>query len=406
MAGKDSALQSALTSLPKKDTIQSIFTLPEPVTQTQPEQHPADTTVPGVRDSATSGDTSLKEEGTTGLNDITAAQQNATKQAVKDSLDKLFDSTQKASESSSGDKALPVQSATIQTAPAAAARQNKLTKTDTSSRFAFIQDSLQAKNTPFTELFKPYRTFDKQTSITSTTSLTILQQHVDYKTAADFTTAYQRTAERGGDFLFDVSVVKLNTQVETMGVQLKYNSNQQTDSTSTFAKPLFDIVGKKTFIQVDSTGKITSVDTTTLGRQVNTVLSGLSLSGGDFEVGSNFGLLASRSGIDHAGQSWTDSVVINGNKRVTTYKVQSIMDGDMLVTISGTVSQTGEINSDGAVFKTHFTGTQKGKMYVDLETLLVKSRDITLDMNGTVDYNGQSLPAAAVSKIKENVTPN
>ena len=82
------------------------------------------------------------------------------------------------------------------------------------------------------------------------------------------------------------------------------------------------------------------------------------------------------------------------------------MDGELLVTISGTVSQTGEINSDGAVFKTHFNGTQKGKMYVDQQTLLVRSREITLTMKGTVDYNGQSLPASATSKIKEKVTAN
>ena len=268
----------------------------------------------------------------------------------------------------------------------------------------FTPDSLAAKNTPFTDLFRPYRTFNKQTNITSTTSLTILQQNVDYKTSADFTTRYQRTGERDGDFLFDVSVVKLNTEVETMGVQLKYDSNKKTDSTSTFAKPLFDIVGKRTFIQVDSTGKITGIDSSALGRQVNTVLSGLSLSGGDFEVGSNFGLLISKPVIPAVGQQWTDSVTHGGNKRVTTYKVQSVLDGDLLVTISGTVSQAGEITSDGAVFKTHFTGTQQGKMYVEQRTLLVKSRSLTLNMKGTVDYNGQSLPASAVSKIKEEVT--
>ncbi|SEA44761.1 hypothetical protein SAMN05192529_11932 [Arachidicoccus rhizosphaerae] len=399
---KDSALQEPAADLIKKDTIQSIFTLPEPVEQNY--QDAKDVQTDSTKEMF-KGQQRNKDSSKASLSYLKNGQtENATKKQVKDSRNQLFDSTMAAADSSSHQTA-PLVNSVPDTAPVQDAKSH-LTDTDTSSRFDFIQDSLQTKNTPFTELFKPFRTFDKQTSITSTTSLTILQQQVDYKTSADFTTQYQRTAERGGNFLFDVSVVKLNTEVETMGVQLKYNSNQGTDSTSTFAKPLFDIVGKRTFIQVDSTGKITAVDTTQLGRQVNTVLSGLSLSGGDFEVGSNFGLLASRSGINQAGQSWTDSVVINGNKRVTTYKVQSIIDGDMLVTISGTVSQTGVINSDGAVFKTHFSGTQKGKMYVDLETLLVKSRDLTLNMNGTVDYNGQSLPASAVSKIKENVSPN
>ena len=256
----------------------------------------------------------------------------------------------------------------------------------------------------FTDLFKPYRTFNKQTTIRSTTSLNILQQKVDYKTSADFTTQYQRTGQKSGNFLFDVSVIKLNTEVETMGLQLKYDSNQSADSTSTFAKPLFDIVGKRTFLQVDSTGKITDVDDSPLGRQVNDVLSGLSLSGGDFEKGNNFGLLMSKSGLMLEGQQWSDTVNIGGNSRITTYTIQQITDNKMQVRITGTVKQTGVISSDGAIFKTHFSGTQQGKMMVDPGTLLVRSREITLKMEGTVDYNGQVLPASATSIITEKIS--
>ena len=261
-------------------------------------------------------------------------------------------------------------------------------------------------NTPFTELFSPYRAFDKTTQISSTTRLNILQQNVDYKTSADFTTRYERSGEKNGDFLFDVSVTKLNTEVETMGVQLQYDSNKSEDSTSAFARPLFDIVGKKTFLQVDSTGAITAIDSSELGRQVSQVLSGLSLSGGDFELGSNLGLLLSKKGPFEVGNTWTDTLSYDGNLRHTTYTIKSNIDGDLLVLVSGTVSQVGEIISDGAVFKTNFKGSQQGKMYVDEETLLVKSRDITLNMTGTVDYNGQPLPASATSKIHEKVTHN
>lgn len=259
--------------------------------------------------------------------------------------------------------------------------------------------------TPFIRLFQPYQKFDKNTSIESTTNLTILQQKVDYKTKADFTTQYQRTGMEASQFLFDVSVVKLNTEVETMGVQLKYDSNQKEDTSSTFARPLFDIVGKRTYLKVDSTGKITGVDTTRLGQKVNTVLSGLSLSGGDFEAGSNFGLLLNREmdGLQ-LGQTWQDSIRQGNNQQVTTYKIQNILNDELIVIISGTVTQTGEIVSDGALFKTHFTGTQNGKMRVDKNTRLIKSKEITLTMKGTVDYNDNQLPASAVSKIKETVT--
>lgn len=258
--------------------------------------------------------------------------------------------------------------------------------------------------TPFTQLFEPYRKFRKNTTIESTTSLTILQQHVNYKTKADFSTAFQRTGREGSGYLFDVSVVRLNTEVETMGVQLKYDSKTPTDSTSTFAKPLFDIVGKRTFLKVDSTGKIMAVDTSQIGQQINTVLSGLSLSGGDYEVGSNFGLLINNTDALKVGATWQDSISQGDNQRTTSYKVQNLVDDEFIILISGTVAQTGEIASDGVVFKTHFSGTQKGKMRVDKATRLIKTKEINLDMKGTVDYQDNELPASATSIIKESVT--
>lgn len=438
-APQDSTQGSAPGEMIKKDTIQSIFTLPATAASgaglSTGELAGA---ASGINDTA--GDSRVAP--------LTDAQQNSNKTAVKERLDKLFEAT---ADSAAKDTQAITQKTDppVTNVPADSAYKDNsdtgkvsqtgvpvpVTRADTSTstipdntapqtgstesttadgRLRAPADSselgltgtdstLQPKNTPFTELFQPYSAFNKETQISSTTSLTILQQNVDYKTSADFTTQYQRTGQKEGNFIFDVSVTKLNTEVQTMGVQLKYDSNQKSDSTSTFAKPLFDIVGKKTYLQVDSTGKITAVDNTELGRQINSVLSGLSLSGGDFEVGSNFGLLMSKSG-PQVGDEWSDTVNNGGNNRITTYKVQSIMDGDMMVTISGTVNQTGVINSDGAVFKTHFTGIQKGKMYVDQQTLLVKSRDLTLNMKGTVDYNGQALPASAVSKIKEKVT--
>lgn len=477
----DSSQLSTHSNLPKKDTIQSIFTLPAPdtpthtTTNTTPITNPA-TDSAGVEGGQHSDDLAGSKKNADTSRPVTVTVTDSTKivsgnsnkdknkAAVKAHLDDLFAKTTaqsredsiatmaaaqklatetalnstdpskgvhpqgKNADSVSGsvtDTAMTMLTDSTQKPPINQQQQpvraavdgsdtNKLQRPADSTvlaqlkgdNFTGLDSVTPAQNTPFTELFQPYRTFDKETKIESTTSLTILQQNVDYKTSADFTTRYQRTGQTEGQFLFDVSVVRLNTQVETMGVQLKYDSNKRTDSTSTFAKPLFDIVGKRTYLQVDSTGRITRVDTTDLGRQVNSVLSGLSLSGGDFEIGSNFGLLLSKSGKVQVGQQWSDSISHQGNRRVTTYTIKNVLDGDLLVEISGTVSQSGDINSDGAVFKTHFTGTQKGKMYVDPETLLVKSREITLNMKGTVDYNDQSLPASAISKIKEKVTTN
>ncbi|MGF7230189.1 DUF6263 family protein [Arachidicoccus sp.] len=258
----------------------------------------------------------------------------------------------------------------------------------------------------FHQLFKPYKKFEKNSTIETQTNLSILQQNVSYKTNADFNTEYFLKDTVGGQFRFDVSVTKLNTEVETMGVQLQYNSEQKQDSTSTFAKPLFDIVGKHAQLIVDSNGVILQTDTTEMGRKIRSVLGSLSLSsGGDAEVGDNFSLIMNKR-LDSLkiGDVWKDSTINKSNKRVNNYKVQNILRNDIIILVTGSVEQTGSIQSDGHTFETKFTGLQTGKMKVDAGSGLIKSKNIVFTMKGSVEFEGKAIPASAVSKINEAVT--
>lgn len=263
-----------------------------------------------------------------------------------------------------------------------------------------------APNYTFRQLFSPYKKFEKNTNIETETNLSILQQNVSYKTNADFNTEYFLKDTVGQQFRFDVSVTKLNTEVETMGVQLQYNSEQKQDSTSTFAKPLYDIVGKHAQLIVDSNDVITQTDTTEMGKKIRSVLGSLSLSsGGDAEVGNNFSLLINRrlEGLK-IGDTWKDSAVNGSNKRVNNYKVQNILRNNIIILVTGSVEQTGAIQSDGHTFKTKFSGIQTGKMKIDASSGLIKSKNIIFTMKGTVEFEGKEIPASAISKINEAVT--
>ena len=268
-------------------------------------------------------------------------------------------------------------------------------------------DSVQQTN-GYISVFKPFRTFNKNTSIESVTNLTIQQQNVSYKTKADFTTQYMRDKHTDSQFQFNVSVTKLNTRVETMGLQLQYNSQDsvQQDTTSGFAKPLFDIVGKTITLNTDSTGTILSVDTSDIGNKVGNVLSGLSIAGENFQPGNNFGLMMNKNPDSlQPGYFWTDSSQINGKKRVTKYTVQSRLHNEIVLLVNGTVEQTGIFQSDGHSFQTDFSGSQTGKIIVSGDNRLIKLRNITYTLHGTVHFNGQDIPATATSRINETINP-
>ena len=269
------------------------------------------------------------------------------------------------------------------------------------------RDSVQ-QNNGFISVFRPFRTFNKNTSIESVTNLTIQQQNVSYKTKADFTTQYTLDKHTDNQFLFDVSVTKLNTRVETMGLQLQYNSQDsvQQDTTSGFARPLFDIVGKTITLNVDSTGTILSVDTSDIGNKVGNVISGLSVAGENFQPGNNFGLMLNKNPDSlRLGYTWTDSSQINEKKRITKYTVQSRLHDEIVLLVNGTVEQTGIFQSDGHSFQTDFSGSQTGKIIVSGDNRLVTLRSIAYTMHGTVHFNGQDIPATATSRINETINP-
>lgn len=278
---------------------------------------------------------------------------------------------------------------------------------DSLNKTASTTDSVQRGN-GFTAVFKPFKTFDKNTSIESVTNLTIQQQNIAYKTKADFTTQYMLDKHTDNQFQFDVSVTKLNTRVETMGLQLQYNSQDsvQQDTTSGFAKPLFDIVGKTITLNTDSAGTILSVDTSDIGNKVGNVLSGLSVAGENFQPGNNFGLMMNKNPDSlQLGYNWTDSSEIQGKKRTTKYTVQSRLHNDIVLLVNGTVEQNGTFWSNGHSFQTDFSGSQTGKIVISGNNRLIKLRNITYTLHGTVHFNGQDIPATATSRINETINP-
>ncbi|HEY0299262.1 MAG TPA: hypothetical protein VGB84_08590 [Arachidicoccus sp.] len=287
---------------------------------------------------------------------------------------------------------------------------NNLKRTSITDSFLYQPFGQMKYDTSYSigNIFKPYKKFTKNTTIESTTNLNIQQQNVSYKTKAIFATQYFLNNASHGLFQFDVSVTQLNTKVETMGLQLQYNSQDsiQHDTTSTFAKPLFDIVGKSMQLTIDSNNIIQAIDSSETGKSISTVLSGLSVAGENFEIGNNFGLLLNKNTDSlQLSYTWYDSLKTPNNSYLTKYTVQNILHDEIVLLVSGSISQSGTIWSDGHSFKTSFTGTQTGKIIIAKNTRQIKSRNITYNLQGSVNFEGKEIPATAMSKINETLNP-
>jgi hypothetical protein len=282
-------------------------------------------------------------------------------------------------------------------------KQNNFISLDSAFGKTFERTASPASES-FYSIFSPHKKFYKTISVSSVTDLSVLQQDVSYKTQAKIITRYAVGDTLSNGCVFDIAITKFNTHVETMGVQLQYNSQDSTqDTASTFAKSLSDIVGKNIRLNVDTNGIIRAIDTSSTSKKVGNILSRISVSGNDFKVDNNFGLMLSHNADNLSlGKSWTDSVTFsNGNKRIITYTVQSLLNNEIVLIITGSIIQKGVIQSSGQTFTTNFTGEQLGKIVADKSTRLVKSRSVTYTLNGTVQAGDKEYPASAVSKINE-----
>ncbi|MDE1191692.1 MAG: hypothetical protein PW786_06095 [Arachidicoccus sp.] len=286
---------------------------------------------------------------------------------------------------------------------------SEISKTNTnllSQKMLSKTDERQQAN--FDTVFKPFKSFIKHTSIESTTNLTIKEQKISYKTVADFITKYTLNGVASGKRIFNVSIVKLNTKVETMGLQLQYNSDSvQADTTSSFAKPLFDIVGKNIRVDIDTAGKILSVDTSEVNANINTVLSSLYVNGESFKIGENFGLLYNKNTDNfQLGYVWTNSSENENGKTISKYTVQSLLHNEIILLVQGEIIQNGTFWNNGHVFNTNFTGSHSGKVIIAKDSKLIKQKITVYNLHGTIHYSDGDLPAAAVSRIIENLNPS
>jgi len=285
-------------------------------------------------------------------------------------------------------------------------KQNNFFSLDSTLGKAF-EKTVSPPSISFYSLFNPHKIFYRVTSISSLTDLNILEQNISYKTQADITTQYAVNDTLNNECTFNVSITKLKAQMETMGIQLRYNSQDSTqDTTSAFAKPLLGIADKNIRLSVDTNGVIKAIDTSSMGEKVMAALSRLSISGNDFQVNNNFGLMLSHNNDSLSlGESWSDSIAFpNGSKRIITYTVQSLLNNEIVLIITGSIIQKGDIQSDGHKFTTDFSGTQLGKIVAAKNTRLVKSRSVTYTLKGSVQVEGKDYPASAVSKINEIIT--
>jgi len=103
------------------------------------------------------------------------------------------------------------------------------------------------------------------------------------------------------------------------------------------------------------------------------------------------------------GQSWNDSTTDENGKAFTTYTLKEVNGGNGLVTLSGNVAISREIEQQGMTVQMEMTGTTIGEYTFDVSTGIIKTRKATTKSSGTIEVAGQSMPVSIQTDVQSTV---
>ncbi len=193
------------------------------------------------------------------------------------------------------------------------------------------------------------------------------------------------------------TVTKMTVTSDVMGQQTNYDSDKQEDKDSELGKKLSTTINKSDTILVEkTTGNTTkkndSPERPEKGSEDNPF--GDLMSGGNADVGvtAAFFVIPKDKKV---GDSWSDSTSTKDMKTVKTYTIKS-MDKD-IATVLVNMNMNGSFETDMEGTSIPFTMNVKssGEMTVDVKKSLVNKFHNDIDISGSFEVMGQTMPITA-----------
>ncbi|HSN62257.1 MAG TPA: DUF6263 family protein [Ferruginibacter sp.] len=202
-------------------------------------------------------------------------------------------------------------------------------------------------------------------------------------------------------------VSKMNLTMDMMGRQQSYDSDKPEDKDSEMGKAVADKIGKEVAVLINKkTGKASLENKTGVSPEkkadTNPLMDGMMDAFGsaeeDASVETIFFLIPAGK---KAGDTWMDSSSNKGMKEVKTYTFKSINDGIANIAMFATMQGNSTMETQGMQMDITLSAKTEGEILVDSKSSLVKKRSSVMDLTGSMDVMGQSIPI--ISKAIVNI---
>ena len=233
-------------------------------------------------------------------------------------------------------------------------------------------------------------------------------QSIEIKVEGDITNLVEIRNAVATNFEVANTVKKILMSMNGMGQDVKFDSDKTEDMDGQLGQAFKGKIGVPREFTVNKEGVITAVknkgDTTgDQGGMMGGMMSGAFASGMEKE-GAAFNSLANIPAMGvKVGQSWNDSTTDENGKAFTTYTLKEVNGGNGLVTLSGNIAISREIEQQGMTVQMEMTGTTIGEYTFDVSTGIIKTRKATTKSSGTIEVAGQSMPVSIQTEVQSTV---
>jgi hypothetical protein len=247
-------------------------------------------------------------------------------------------------------------------------------------------------------------------SVTTTTKISssISMMGQEMEIMGDMVSGNQIKVEATKDNAYDLTstLTKIKMSMDMMGQNMTYDSdNPDASSDERMAGSFKGKLNKPVPVTIGNDGKIISAPAPDAeeANMISSMMGGaMNISEGDI-VASCFMLIP--AGNNTAGATWTEDVSKGEDvKIVYTYVIKEIKDGHALLAVKSENNIKMKAQQMGMEVVSTMKGGSEGEVLVELSNGLIKKRTMVLNMTGTADMQGMSIPVKMTSTTTTDIT--
>jgi hypothetical protein len=187
------------------------------------------------------------------------------------------------------------------------------------------------------------------------------------------------------------SITKMSMNMEMMGNETKYDSENPADNDSEIGKTMADKIGKKDTGTINlSTGAFTQKS---VNEEDNNPIGKIMSGGSNSNSFSTAFFMLDRS--KKTGDTWTVNESAEGSKTATTYKLRSINGDEAIIDFQANTEIDTEVEMQGMQMTLKMTNKSNGDMTVDMKKNMVKKNNSKVEIEGNIEVMGQQSPISA-----------